>query len=77
MGVDGGKRSKPRPGRFTPRGKRPGRHCTGGWVGPRARLDGCEKCHSHSIAGLSSPERVAIPTALSRPTHHKGRACNT
>ena len=33
----------PRPGRFTP-GRRPGTHCTGGWVGPRAGLDGCGKC---------------------------------
>ena len=23
--------------------KRPGTHCMGGWVGPRASLDGCEK----------------------------------
>ena len=34
--------STPRPGRFTP-GKRPGTHCIGGRVGPRAGLDGCEK----------------------------------
>jgi hypothetical protein len=26
-----------------PTGKRPGTHCTGGWVGPRAGLDGCGK----------------------------------
>ena len=26
-----------------PLGKRPGTHCIGGWVGPRARLNGCEK----------------------------------
>jgi hypothetical protein len=24
-----------------PPGMRPGTHCTGGWVGPRAGLDGC------------------------------------
>ena len=24
-------------------GKRPGTHCIGGWVGPRAGLDGCGK----------------------------------
>jgi hypothetical protein len=24
-------------------GKKPGSHCIGGWVGPRAGLDGCEK----------------------------------
>ena len=27
-----------------PTGKRPDTHFIGGWVGPRARLDGCEKC---------------------------------
>ena len=26
-----------------PPGKRPGTHCIGGWVGPRAGLDGCGK----------------------------------
>jgi hypothetical protein len=26
-----------------PPGKNPGMHCIGGWVGPRAGLDGCEK----------------------------------
>jgi hypothetical protein len=26
-----------------PPGKRPGTHCIGGWVGPRAGLDGCRK----------------------------------
>jgi hypothetical protein len=36
-------------------GKRPGTHCTGGWVGPRADLNGCGKSRPHkdSIAGLS------------------------
>ena len=28
-------------------GKRPGTHCIGGWVGPRAGLDGCEKSRPH------------------------------
>jgi len=26
-------------------GKRPGTHFTGGWVDPRAGLDGCRKSH--------------------------------
>jgi hypothetical protein len=30
------------PAAFYPR-ERPGTHCTGGWVGPRARLDRCRK----------------------------------
>jgi hypothetical protein len=40
-----------------PLGKRPGAHCIGGWVGPRAGLDGCGKSRPHrdSIPGPSSP----------------------
>jgi hypothetical protein len=36
---------------------RPGTHCTGGWVGPRASLDVCEKSRPHrdSNPGPSSP----------------------
>ena len=56
----------PRP--FYPR-ERPGTNCTGGWVGPRAGLDGCGKSRPHrqSIPGRSSLCRVAIPAELSRP----------
>ena len=38
-------------------GKRPGTHCTGCWVGPKAALDGCEKSRLHldSIPGPCSP----------------------
>ena len=45
----------PRPALY-PRG-RPGTHCTGGWVGPRAGLDRCGKSRPHrdSIHGPSSP----------------------
>jgi hypothetical protein len=37
--------------------ERPGTHCTGGWVGPRAGLDVWEKSspHQDSIPGPSSP----------------------
>jgi len=37
--------------------ERPGTHCTGGLVGPRAGLDGCGKSRSHrdSIPEPSSP----------------------
>ena len=50
-------------------GKRPGTHCVGCWVDPRAGMDGCEKSRLHrdSIPGPSSPYRVALPTELSRP----------
>jgi len=36
---DGGEWSASRPSRFTPIGRAPGTHWTGGWVGPRAGLD--------------------------------------
>jgi hypothetical protein len=39
MGVGGQNHA---PAALTP-GKRPGTHCIGGWVGPRAGLDGCWK----------------------------------
>jgi hypothetical protein len=41
---------------FYPR-ERPGTHCAGGWVGPRAGLDRCGKSRPHrdSIPGPSSP----------------------
>ena len=37
-------------------GKKPGTHCIGGWVGPRARLEMCVKSRLHrdSIPGTSS-----------------------
>ena len=35
-----------------PQGKRPGTHFTGGWMGPRAGLDGC---------GNPRPYRNSIP----------------
>ena len=37
--------------------ERPGSHCTGGWVGPRAGMDGCGKSQLHrdSIPIPSSP----------------------
>ena len=54
--VDGGGWSAPLPGRFTP-GERPGTHCTGGWIGPRAGQEACGKSRLHrdSIPGPSSP----------------------
>jgi hypothetical protein len=49
--------------------EKPGTYCIGGWVGPRAGLDGCGKScpHRDSIPGPSSPYRVAILSELSRP----------
>jgi hypothetical protein len=34
----------------------PGTHCIGGWVGPWAGLDGCEKSRP---TGIRSPDRPA------------------
>ena len=39
--LEGGEWSAARPGRTLPR-ERAGTHCAGGWVGPRAGLDGRE-----------------------------------
>ena len=38
--LEGGECSAARPSRTLPPGERPGTHCTGGWVGPRAGLNG-------------------------------------
>ena len=49
---------------------RPGTHCIGDWLGPRAGPDGCRKSRPRrdSIPGPSSSQQVAIPTKLSRTT---------
>jgi hypothetical protein len=48
--LEGGEGSASRRGSFLP--ERPGTHCTGGWVGPRAGVDRC---------GKSRPHRDSIP----------------
>ena len=52
-----------------PPGKRPGTHCIGGRVGPRAGLDGCGKSRPHrdSIPGPSIRKRVPVPTRYPGP----------
>jgi hypothetical protein len=52
--------------------ERPGNHCTGGWVRPRAGLDVFEKSRPHrdSIPGPSSLYPVDIPTELPGPPQH-------
>ena len=55
----------------TPR-ERPGTHCTGGWVGPRAGLDGRKISSPQGFdPGPSSPQSVAIPTELPGSQTHK------
>jgi hypothetical protein len=41
----------------------PGTHCTGGWVGPRAGLDVCEKL---APTGIRSPDRPTRSQSLYR-----------
>jgi len=43
--------------------EKPGTHCIGGWVGPRAGLDGCRK---------SRPQRYSIPGLLKLATYIQG-----
>jgi hypothetical protein len=57
MALEGGERSASRPSCSLPPWERPGTHCTGGWVGPRASLDRC---------GKSRPTRIQSPD---RPAH--------
>ena len=51
------------PATLTP-GKRPGTHCVGGWVGPRAGVEGCGK--SHPPTEIRSPDRPARSESLYR-----------
>jgi len=68
--LDEGGLSTPRYGQFTPYPQeRLGTQCIGGWVGPRAGLDGCRKSHQHRdlIPGQSTPYWVAIDCTI--PAH--------
>ena len=48
--------------------ERLGTHCTGGWVGPRAGLEGRKISSPPGFdPGPSSPQSVAIPTELPGP----------
>jgi hypothetical protein len=50
-----------------PPGKRHGTHCTGGWVGPRAGLDGCGKPRLTGIRSMDRPARSESLYRLSFP----------
>ena len=56
--LDGGRWSTPLPGRFTP-GERPGTHCIGDWVGPRAGLDRCGKSRPPPVLDPRTVQPVA------------------
>jgi hypothetical protein len=69
----GGEGSSSRPGRFTPRERAPVTHWIGGWMGLRDSPDDVEKRTFLYLTRTrtptprsSSPQPVAIPTALSR-----------
>jgi len=50
-----------------PPGKRLGTHCAGGWVGPRASLDGCgnlSQHHAHNKVNLGQAILFCLPTCF-------------
>ena len=55
MGV-GGQRHAPA---ALPPGKKPGTHCTGGWVGPRVGLDGCGESRPPLVFDSRTVNRIA------------------
>jgi hypothetical protein len=59
----------PRPGRFTP-GNRPGIHCVGGWVGPKAGLKNLAPPHPTRIR---PPDRVARSESLKRLSYPRSK----
>jgi hypothetical protein len=65
----GGERSASRPGRYTPGEKAPGTHLIGGWVGPRAGLDGVKKRKFLNYQDSNSDSSVVQPVA-SRKTDY-------
>jgi len=48
----------------------PSTHSTGGWIGPRASLEGYQKfcTHNNSTPRQHSLQQVTVPTILSWPT---------
>jgi hypothetical protein len=49
--------------------ERPGTHCTGGWVDPKAGLDVCEKSRPTGIRSPDRPARSQSLYRLSYPAH--------
>ena len=71
--LHGGGWETPYPCHFIPQEK-PGTHCTGSWVGPRAGLDSCGKSCSQEdlIPGPISPQPIAKQTEVPQLTEqHK------
>ena len=57
-----------------PSGKKPGTHCTGSWVGPRAGLDRCGKSRPAGIRSSDRPARSQSLYRLSYPAPTFGYA---
>jgi hypothetical protein len=72
--LEGGGWLTPRPGRFNP-GKDNRCHFTGGWVGPRAGVDGYE--NFSPLAGIRSPDRPALRKSLYRLSYRGPKYCNS
>ena len=55
----------------SPLGKKPGTHCTGGWVGLGAGLEACGKSTFHQVSNpeQSNHQILAITITLSRPRY--------
>jgi hypothetical protein len=66
--LDGGEWPASRPGRFTLRGKTPGIHWIGGWVGPSAGLDTLSKRKIPSPRRDSYQDNPTVQTVVSRYT---------
>ena len=65
----GGWGAAPRPGRLYPRERR-GTHFTGGWVGPKAGLDGAENLFSTGIRHRTVQPVAQSLYRLSYPAHN-------
>jgi hypothetical protein len=66
--LDGGEWSVSRHGRFTARGRAPGTHWIGGWVGPRAVLDTVVKRKIPSPRRESNPRTPIVQPVAQRYT---------
>jgi hypothetical protein len=57
--------------------ERPGNHCTGGWMGPRAGLDLCKKSRPYRYFFFRSLDRPARSQSLYRLGYPGPRMANT
>ena len=60
--------------RLQPQERIPGTHCIGGWVGPRAGLNGCGNL---APTGIRSPDRPARSESLYRLSYPGPRPINS